>query len=156
MPRLADLATLPLVQSLIGEAWYTEVTQFAGDFAMKWKQLSTSLEYFVRIIDFDKDLFLDESFHNANTIHQQGGYIQAGWFFTPKLEWATRLGGIWDNDDDSVWEYATGVNYYIRGHAVKLSLDYTGTHEATTVSNDAGFGLNEEAGMFRGQLQVLF
>jgi hypothetical protein len=48
------------------------------------------------------------------------------------------------------------VNYYIRGHDVKLSLDYTGTHESTTISNDAGFGLNEEAGMWRGQLQVLF
>ena len=152
-----DVGNIPLTQDLFTEPIYTEVTQFGADIAMKWTRLSASAEWFMRMIDFDKDVTFGAPPDLAlSTIHQQGGHVQAGWFFTPKIEAVVRLGGVWDNADDNVWEYASGVNYYIRGHDVKLSLDYTGTHEATTISNDAGFGLNEEAGMWRGQLQVLF
>ena len=152
-----DVGNIPLTQDLFTEPVYTEVTQFGADIAMKWTRLSASAEWFMRMIDFDKDVtFTAPPDLALSTIHQQGGHVQAGWFFTPKIEAVVRLGGVWDNADDNVWEYTSGVNYYIRGHDVKLSLDYTGTHESTTISNDAGFGLNEEAGMWRGQLQVLF
>ncbi len=82
------------------------------------------------------------------------GYMIPG--FDNKLEVVGRLGGIWDNDGDDCWEFGGGVNYYIKGHNLKLQADVTRVSEVPVSSSSPNFELNDEITMIRVQLQAAF
>lgn len=136
-----------------------EIVQWGADAAFKYLGFSLTGEYFLRMIDVDSNnaplaLLTDRT----DSSHQQGGYVQAGYFIVPnKLEAVARVGGIWDFDGDGLWEYTGGVNYYIRGHNLKIQADVTSINELPVVSSSNEFlGLNDDIVMFRLQLQAAF
>jgi phosphate-selective porin OprO/OprP len=138
----------------------TNITQFGADAAFKYLGLSIQAEYFLRMIE-NEGRFLSPWFlatgNNGNS-HQQGGYVQAGYFIVPeKLELAARLGGVWDFQNDNVWEYSAGVNYYIRGNNLKLQADFTRVYEAPIADHVIEFmNQNDDMTLFRVQLQASF
>lgn len=143
----------------ISSAYQTNITQFGLDAAFKYLGFSTQAEYFLRMVDNKSSIspwFLNTG--DSGTIHQQGGYWQAGYFIVPqKVELVARLGGIWDFGGDNMWEYAGGVNYYIRGNNLKLQADVTAINELPVRSNRVEFiNQNDDIVMFRLQLQAAF
>ena len=163
---------LPGVATL--EAQGTEQIQLGFDMRYKLKRLSVNVEYFLRIIDIDagsRALFDSRKINLPNgvgdeeavaeiigldTEHIQGGYVQIGYFITEKVELAGRFGGVWDNESDGHHELVFGMNYFIRGHDVKLTADYTAVDETVSDSSAAGFVPGEKINMYRGQLQIAF
>lgn len=144
----------------LSSAYKSNITQFGLDAAFKYLGFSTQAEYFLRIIENQGRIaspwFLNTG-NNGNS-HQQGGYWQAGYFIVPqKVELAARIGGIWDFNGDGLWEYAGGVNYYIRGHNLKLQADVTRINEAPVRSSRLGYmNQNDDFTLFRVQLQAAF
>lgn len=144
----------------------TNLTQFGADAGFKWRGLSASAEYWLRMVDIsDTDLlglaapyFVATA--NDDTFHQQGLQVQVGYFLIPKkLELAARVGAVWDigPGSEGVWEYTAGVNYYVQGHNCKLQVDVTKINELPTQNSGANFiDLNDDVTMFRAQLQVAF
>jgi phosphate-selective porin OprO/OprP len=144
---------------LITDTEGTDITQWGADAAFKYLGFSMQAEYFLRMVNSStntSDWFLATG--DGGSTHQQGGYVQAGYFIIPqKLELAARLGGIWDFDNDNTWEYAGGVNYYIRGHNLKLQADVTRIYELPVHSAGREFmNQNDDATIFRVQLQAAF
>lgn len=140
-------------------AQQTNITQYGLDAAFKYLGFSTQAEYFMRMVD-SKSQFSPwfAGTGKGGTIHQQGGYWQAGYFVVPqKVELVARLGGIWDFGGDGMWEYAGGVNYYIRGHNLKLQADITSINEVPVRASRLDFlNQNDDIVMFRLQLQASF
>ena len=152
----------------------TRFHQIGSDIRFKWMGLSVNTEYWCRVIDnasrpMDEDEFEDEFVEKGHPVnyatavdratrHYQGGHLQVGYYLGDDLpiEPVFRLGGVWDNNGENVWEIAGGVNYYLKGHNLKISADVTRIADSTASSPTAGFGLNEDAWMIRGQLQVAF
>ncbi len=137
----------------------TDLYQFGADAAFRYRGLSVTAEYWLRTIDGDSEFSAWElRTGRDDTSHQQGGYVQAGYFVLPKkVEVAARLGGVWDNHGDDVWEYAFGVNYFPWGtYNVLLQADFTRIAEAPVGSSAANWGQNDEINMVRLQLQVKF
>jgi len=137
----------------------TDLYQFGADAAFRYRGLSVTGEYWLRTIDGDSEFSPWEQLTGrADPSHQQGGYVQAGYFIVPKkVEVAARLGGVWDNNGDDVWEYAFGVNYFPWGtYSVLLQADFTRIAEAPMTSSAANWGQNDEINMVRVQLQVKF
>ena len=163
---------LPGVATL--EAQGTEQTQLGFDLRYKLKRLSANAEYFLRVIDIDsgsrvlfdsKKIDLPSGIEDEEAVaeiigldteHIQGGYFQVGYFITEKIELASRFGGVWDNENDGHHEFAFGMNYFIRGHDVKFTADYTAVDETVSDSSAAGFVPGEKISMYRGQLQIAF
>lgn len=109
-----------------------EMTQFGWDARFKWQGLALSAEHFIRTYDYDGgNIAGADAFPNitgdTESLHVQGGYLQAGYFISKDLplEPIVRIGGIWDNDGDNCWEQAVGANYYIKGHDLKIQVDWT-------------------------------
>ncbi len=140
---------------LSGTAYY----QFGADAAFRYRGLSVTTEYFLQTID-SESAFSDWALATGrdDAVHQQGGYVQAGYFLVPKVfEVAARMAGVWDFGNDGSWEYAFGVNYFPwKTYSVVLSLDYTHIDEAPSASTHANWGQNDEIDMVRMQLQVKF
>jgi phosphate-selective porin OprO and OprP len=137
----------------------TNIAQFGLDSAFKYLGFATQAEYFLRIVENERTTspwFL--STNENGSIHQQGGYWQAGYFVVPqKVELVARLGGVWDFGNDNMWEYAGGVNYYIRGHNLKLQADVTRINESPVRSSRLDFAnQNDDMTLFRLQLQASF
>ncbi len=136
-----------------------DLSQFGADAAFRYRGFSATAEYWLRAIDGDSAFSDWERLTGRNdTTHQQGGYVQAGYFIIPKkLELAARLGGVWDNDGDDVWEYTFGVNYFPWGsYNVLLQADFTRIAEAPISSSSSNWSQNDEINMLRVQLQVAF
>jgi hypothetical protein len=143
----------------ISDATGTDYFGFGTDVAFRYRGFSATAEWFLRTVDGDSefsDWELLTGRHDAT--HVQGGYIQAGYFIVPKkVEVAARLGGIWDNSDDNVWEYTFGVNYYpFSSHNFKIQADFTRISEASVTSDWINTIQNDEINMFRLQLQAAF
>jgi phosphate-selective porin OprO/OprP len=143
----------------MANTYNTNITQFGVDAAFKYLGFSTQAEYFLRIVDSKTDFspwFLATG--DSGTIHQQGAYWQAGYFIVPeKLELVARVGGIWDYGNDTMWEYAGGVNYYIRGHNLKIQADIASISELPVRASRLEFlNQNDDIVMFRLQLQAAF
>jgi hypothetical protein len=134
----------------------SEFIQFGADATFKYRGFSLTSEYFLRKID-SQNKFSPWQRLTATTGSgcQQGGYVQGGYFIIPqKLEVVGRLGGAWNIGDDAAWEQALGVNYYVHGHAVKLSADVTHIDECPVSNSSAGFGINDDMMLYRLQVQV--
>ncbi len=137
----------------------TDYFQFGADVAFRYRGFSATAEYWVRTIDGDSKYSQWELLTGRDdATHQQGGYVQVGYFVIPKkVEVAGRLGGVWDHGNDAAWEYAVGVNYFpFSTYNVLVQADYTRISESPCVSSSANWGLNDEVDMVRVQLQVKF
>jgi phosphate-selective porin OprO/OprP len=144
---------------LVPDTEGTDITQWGADAAFKYLGFSVQAEYFLRMINSStnaSDWFLATT--DGGSTHQQGAYVQAGYFIVPeKLELAARVGGVWDFADDNMWEYSAGVNYYIRGNNLKLQADFTRVYEAPIADNVIEFmNQNDDMTLFRVQLQASF
>jgi len=153
------LRVWPTGYGLVGSTNGLNITQFGADAAFKYMGFACQAEWFVRMIDVSWNLapwLLATG--SDDTVHQQGAYVQAGYFIVPeKLEVVARLGGVWDIDEDSTWEYAGGVNYYLKGHNLKLQADVTKITELPVTSRNANFiNQNDDILMWRIQLQAAF
>lgn len=137
----------------------TDLLQLGADIAYRFRGLSLTAEYWLRSIDSDTRLSPWERLTGRrDAVHQQGGYVQAGYFVMPrKLEVAARLGGVWDYGGDNVWEVALGMNYFPWGsRTLVLQTDYTRIAEAPSSSSSANWSRNDEIDMIRVQMVVRF
>lgn len=88
--------------------------------------------------------------HEGADLTNLGYHVQGGFFFIPKkLEGSVKGGGaILSNAAINQYEYAAGLNYFIKGQALKLQGDYT------LLMNPRGLNLNDHR--LRTQLQLIF
>lgn len=147
----------------------TQFHQVGVDTAFKWRGFSLIGEYALRTVDPRQALrppftpFTALTGEDA-TVAQHGGLLSAGYFlpipgWDRKLELVARIGGISTlaEDQEGVWEYGGGVNYYIQGNNVKLQSDVTRVSEAPISSSYSSLAnVNDDALVFRVQLQVGF
>jgi hypothetical protein len=143
----------------VSELTGSDGLQLGADAAFRYRGFSLTSEYWLRAIGSDSRFSeWEQRTGRSDTTHQQGGYVQAGYFILPKkVEIAGRLGGMWDNDDDNVWEYAIGVNYFPwQSYNVLLQVDFTRIAEAPSRSRHANWSQNDEISMVRAQMQVRF
>jgi phosphate-selective porin OprO and OprP len=139
------------------------IAQWGADAAFKYLGFALQAEYFLRMTDtFQGSAWALGSGHGDSS-HQQGGYVQAGYFLVPqKLELAARMGGIWDFNGNNTWEYEAGVNYYIRGHNLKLQADVSRIYELPLGGGSAPSSRmnwtnqNDDLTLFQVQLQASF
>lgn len=146
-----------------------QINQFGIDAAFKFRGFSASTDYVLRIVDprrAGRTPFTPwwlVSGDDSTTV-QHGAYLQAGYMlpipgFEKKIELAARVGGIsaLAESQEGVWEYAGGVNYYIRGNKVKLQADVSRVYEAPISGSSVTLAnVNDDALRFRVQLQVAF
>lgn len=88
--------------------------------------------------------------HGGAAVTNWGYYAQAGSFVLPRhLEVAGRASGaIFKGPTRNQYEYAVGLNYFVKGHALKLQTDYA------LLLNARGQGLTDHR--IRTQAQVVF
>jgi hypothetical protein len=104
--------------------------------------------------------------HAGGGAYEWGYLVQAGYMLDRKWEVFGRYDQTFLDSshlnpasDDSFPEFTVGVNYYIRGHAVKLTIDGTIAPNGVPV-NESDLGLLDPDGdqtqiAIRGQLQLL-
>lgn len=142
----------------VADPYGTTVNQWGADAAFKYLGFAAQAEYFLRMTDTHPGTAWALGSGQDDSSHQQGGYVQAGYFIIPqKLELAGRVGGIWDTNGNNVWEYEGGVNYYIRGNNLKLQADVTKIYELPLSSNRMDWAnQNDDVVLFQLQLQASF
>jgi len=145
-----------------------QINQLGADIAFQWQGFSATLEYMARFLDprranrapFTPYTLLtgdgdDSCYH--------GGYLQMGYFLPlpgtleKKIELVGRVGGVADigPGSEGSWEYAGGLNYFIKGHNVKLQTDVTKIYEAPVRTSSGSIAnVNDDALVWRVQLQV--
>jgi hypothetical protein len=145
-----------------------QINQFGLDAGFKFMGFSATGEYIIRVVDprragrtpFTPWWLLTG---DSSTVAQHGAYVQLGWFLPvpgleDKLEAVTRVGGISTlaGDREGTWEYMLGLNYYF-DEKVKLQTDLTYIYEVPITSSYASLAnVNDNALIFRMQLQVAF
>jgi len=135
----------------------SDVLQFGADVGFKYKGLSVTGEYYYRYVDSDYwwSPWNRLTVRGRGTGSPQGGYVQAGYFIIPKkLEVAARLAGVWGFGDDQCWEEAVGVNYYLKGQALKISADVSRIEEAPVTNRAIDTIQNDDMLMYRVQIQA--
>ncbi len=140
-----------------------EMIQWGADVAFKYLGFAVQSEYFLRITDTSKGTAWALASNHDDSSHQQGGYVQAGYFIVPqKVELAARLGGIWDLNGNNTWEYEAGVNYYIRGQNLKMQFNVSRIYELplgggpSPSSRMNWTNQNDDLTLFQVQLQASF
>ncbi len=136
-----------------------ELRQFGADAAFRYRGFSLTAEYWLRCVDGEDPRGEWERFTGRDDrLHQQGGYVQAGYFLVPRrIEIAGRVGGVWDAGGDNSWACAAALNYFPFGSRdVVLQTDFTRIEESPVGSTSTGWGQNDEVNMVRVQLQVRF
>ena len=145
-----------------------QINQFGLDAAFKWQGFSASGEYILRILDPRRagrtpftPLWLLTG--EDSTVCQHGAYVQLGYFLPipgleKKLEAVARVGGIAVNSEGSLgtWIYSAGLNYYLEGNKVKLQTDVTKIPRVPLAANSWMGDANDDALIWRVQLQVAF
>ncbi len=148
-----------------------QIHQLGVDTAFKWRGFSATAEYILRVVDVRRTnplrgpvapWFLASG--DQSTTAQHGAYAQVGYLlpipgFENKLELVARVGGIsaLADEQEGVWEYTGGVNYYIRGNDVKLQMEVSRVYEVPTSSASSSLAtVNDDALIFRTQLQLGF
>ncbi|MBN1347299.1 MAG: hypothetical protein JXQ73_31705 [Phycisphaerae bacterium] len=130
------------------------------DSGFKYRGFSVNAEYYLRMVDGEDEFSQWElRTGKSGTTHQQGGHLQVGYFIVPKkFEVAARLGGIWDNAGDNVWEWGFGCNYFpFSDYNLRLGADFIRMAEAGGgVSSSPNYSLNDEVTMVRLVLQAGF
>lgn len=136
----------------------TTINQWEADASFKYLGFALQAEYFLRMTDTHPGTVWALDSGQEDSSHQQGGYVQAGYFIIPqKLELAGRLGGIWDIQGNNLWEYEAGVNYYIRGNNLKLQADFSKIYEVPVSSSRMNWAnQNDDIALFQIQLQASF
>ncbi len=138
----------------------TEYVFLEFDSGFRYRGFSVNVEYFVRSIDGESEYSQWElRTGRDDTVHQQAGNLQIGYFVIPKrLEIAGRMGGIWDTGNDAVWEWGVGVNYFPWGtYNCRLAADFIRISEVMGgVASGPSYGLNDEVSMIRLLMQVGF
>ncbi len=148
-------------------------TQFLGEFGFKYKGLSLISEYHNRKRSVLDALETDDGgllglgtigeVPAATALHDQGFFVQAGYFLIPKrLEIAGRYEIIdFDNDHpeaeligrvDNKTFYTAGLTYFFHGRRHKVQVNYI--HKDEDLSG-AFFGENDE-NVFLTQYQIYF
>lgn len=147
-----------------------QIHQFGTDIGFKYRGFSLMGEYVMRLLDVragDSAPFapLYQLTGDGSTNAQHGGYLQAGYLLplegalARKIEIVGRVGGLAavSGGSEGTWDYGAGINYYIKGHKVKLQADVTKIYEApTTASSYSLANVNDDALIWRIQLQVAF
>jgi hypothetical protein len=106
--------------------------------------------YYAFTFEGEYDLFVEDQ-ENAN-VDGDGWYVQAGYLVLPRVELAARYQELTNDDADGNFSNkfkwtSLGLNYYIRGHNLKVQADYTfRTEEVDPVDNN----------VFQVQLQMDF
>jgi len=138
----------------------TQYYAFEVDSGFKYRGFSLNLAYYLRTIDGESEYSPWElRTGRSDSVHQQGGYLQAGYFLVPKkFEVFGRLGGIWDNGDDNAWEYGVGCNYFPFGsYNLRIAADIIRVEEVVAgASSSPNYSLNDELTMFRVMVQAGF
>lgn len=146
-----------------------QINQFGLDTAFKYMGFSATGQYVLRIVDprnANSRPFTPWSrlTGDGSTTVQHGGLVQVGYFLPipgheNQFEAVARVDGIsaLANDQEGSWEYAAGINYYIKGDKVKLQADVAKIFEAPISSSASTLpNVNDDILMFRVQLQVSF
>ncbi|MFH1745828.1 MAG: porin [Planctomycetota bacterium] len=145
-----------------------QINQFGLDAAFKYQGFSLAGEYICRLLDVRRagrtpftPLWLLTG--ETSTVAQHGAYVQMGYFLPipgmeKKVEAVARVGGISVNTEGSegTWTYAAGLNYYLEGNRVKLQTDVTKVAEVPISANSWLGNVNDDALIWRIQLQVAF
>jgi phosphate-selective porin OprO/OprP len=145
-----------------------QINQFGWDAAFKYRGFSISGEYFLRIVDPRRAwrqpfapvwLLTGEE----STVANHGAYVQTGYFLPipgleRKLEVVARIQGLSTNigGTEGTWSYGGGVNYYMEGNKVKLQAEVEKISEVPLSANSVMAEVNDDALIFRVQLQVAF
>ncbi len=146
-----------------------QIHQFGLDMGFKYMGFSCTAEYWFRTLDVRNadsppfsPLFLATGDSSTSVMH--GGYVQCGYFLPipgmeRKFEVVGRVGGFTTahGGTESTWTYAGGLNYYIKGHNVKLQTDIT--KMAENFISSSGYSLanvNDDSLVWRVQLQLAF
>ncbi len=146
-----------------------QINQFGWDAAFKYRGFSATGEYVIRLLDVRDGTTppltpLYQLTGDGSTNAQHGAYVQCGYFlpipgWEDKFEVTARVGGLSTlaGGHEGTWEYAGGLNYYIRKHAVKLQTDVVKVSEVP-ISNPTWSlaNVNDDALIWRVQLQVAF
>jgi hypothetical protein len=145
-----------------------QINQFGLDAAFKYRGFSLSGEYMLRMLDVRRawrtpyaPLWLLTGDDSTTVMH--GAYVQTGYFLPipgleKKLEAVARVGGISTNhgQQEGTWFYSAGLNYYLQGNKVKLQTDVTKISEVPISSTGWLGNVNDDALIWRVQLQVAF
>lgn len=146
-----------------------QIHQFGVESAFKWQGFSATGEYIFRTLDPRRagrvpftPLWLLSG--EGSTVAQHGAYLQAGYFLPisgleNKIEIVGRAGGVSTlaEGHEGSWEYAGGVNYYIKDNSVKLTAEVMKVEEAPISAPQNGLAnVNDDILLFRVQLQVAF
>jgi hypothetical protein len=146
----------------------TQINQFGLDSVFKWQGFSLSGEYIMQIVDprnTDHAPFTPVWVLSGDdsTVMNNGAYVQTGYFLPipgleKKLELVARAGGISTNigGAEGTWFYAGGVNYYFEGNKVKLQTDVEKVYEMPLSSTSWLGNVNDDAVIWRVQLQFSF
>lgn len=144
-----------------------QIHQFGWDAMFKYRGLSASGEYVLRLVDPRGQRPLarwTQLTGQRDTAAQHGAYVQCGYMLPipgleRKLEIVGRVGGIAAvaNGHEGTWEYAGGVNWYFRSDDVKLQADVTKVSEVPITSSPHSLAnVNDDALIFRVQFQLAF
>ena len=137
----------------------TELLQFGGDAAFRYRGFSVTGEWWMRSVEADNE-FSRWALRTGcdDPVRLQGAYVQAGYFIVPrKLEVAGRISSVWGESGEHSWEYTLGANYFPWGsYNVLLQLDFTRIDEVPTASANGNWSQNDEVDMIRLQVQIMF
>lgn len=146
-----------------------QIHQWGLDGTLQYRGFSTTAEYALRLLDVRQasrppyaPVFLATG--DADRSTQQMAYIQCGYLlpipgWERKFEIVGRVGmmHIDTGGRETTWEYGGGLNYYIKGHQVKLQADVTRIIEVPFALSAASLAnVNDDALIGRVQLQVAF
>ncbi len=129
---------------------------FAVDASMKYRGLSATMEYYIRIIDDFQGASIDELFDH-------GFWFQMGYFVIPeKLELLTRWSrvqgdsGTLGGGNQSAEEIAGGFAWYFRRNHAKFVGDFTFLDGAPINSSVLDISAGDIGMLVRGQAQFSF
>jgi hypothetical protein len=116
--------------------------------------------YIGRYVDLGGGAGGNDSVYDWGLLGQVGFMLDKNWEVFGRIDWT-----MLDDDfipagaEDNVWELTAGVNYYIRAHNAKISVDVTWLPNGSP-ENHPGIGILGQTGdddqfLIRGQFQLL-
>lgn len=120
--------------------------------AMKYHGWSLMTEYYLRWL---ADIRADAPIDNTN-IFQHGFVVSGGKFLVPEeWEFVARHSQV-NGDYGSAYEYAAGLNWYIRGHDLKIQFDVTRLVQNPATDGGPDFVAGDDGVLIRTQVQLAF